>query len=50
MNGQDRKSRLSVHLIRGAEEYAKLKTESAPKIGEPGEHVIELTKFGRLIM
>ena len=39
MNGQDRKSRLSVHLIRGAEEYAKLKTESAPKIGKRGEHV-----------
>ena len=50
MNDQDKKSRLPVHLILGAGEYAKLKTESAPKIGEPGEPVAELTKFGRIIM
>ena len=50
MNGQDKKSRLSVHLIRGTEEYAKLKTESAPKIGKSGEHVTELAKFGCVIM
>ena len=50
MNDQDKKSRLPVHLILGAGEYAKLKTESAPKIGEPGEPVAELTKFGWIIM
>ena len=46
MNNQDKRGRLPVHLILGAGEYAKLKTESAPKIGEPGEPVAELTKFG----
>ena len=50
MNDQDEKSRLPVHLILGAGEYAKVKTESAPKIGEPGEPVAELTKFGWIIM
>ena len=50
MNDQDKKSRLSVHLILSAGEYAKLKTESAQKIGEPGEPVAELTKFGWVIM
>ena len=47
---QDKKSRLPVHLILGAGEYAKLKTESTPKIGEPGKPVAELTKFGWIIM
>jgi len=32
MNDLDTKCRLSVHLILGAGEYAKLKTESAPKM------------------
>ena len=50
MNDQDKKSHLPVHLILGAGEYAKLKTESAPKIGESGEPVAELTKFGWIIM
>ena len=35
MNDLDTKRRLTVHLILGAGEYAKLKTESAPKICEP---------------
>ena len=50
MLDQDIKSRLPVHLIHGAGEYAKLKTDSAPKISEPGEPVAELTKFGWIIM
>lgn len=40
------KIRIPVYLILGVGEYAKSKTESAPKIGEPGEPVAELTKFG----
>ena len=43
-------SRLPVHLILGAGEYAKLKKESAPKVGKPSEPVAELTKFGWIIM
>ena len=40
----------TIHLILGAGEYAKLKTENAPKIGEPGQPIAELTKFGWIIM
>ena len=50
VNNQDKKGRLPVHLILGAGEYAKLKMESAPKIGEPGEPVAEPPKFSRIIM
>ena len=50
INDQDKKSCLPVHLILGAGEYAKLKTESAPKIGEPGEPVAQLMKFGWIII
>jgi len=50
MNDQDKKSHHPVHLTLGAGEYAKVKTESAPKIGKSGEPVAELTKFGWIIM
>ena len=39
-----------MHIILGAGDYAKVKTESVPKIGEPGQPVAELTKFGWIIM
>ena len=42
MNDVDTKSRLPVHIILGAGDFAKLKTESVPKIGEPGQPVAEL--------
>ena len=50
MNDVDTKSHLPVHIILGAGDFAKLKTESVPKIGEPGQPVAELTKFGWIIM
>lgn len=50
MNNQNKKSPLPVHLILGAEQYAKLTSESAPKIGQPDEPVAELTKLGWIIM
>ena len=50
MDDLDTKCRLPVHLILGAGEYAKLKTENAPKIGEPGQPIAELTKFGWTII
>ena len=50
MNDLDTKCRLPVHLLFGAGEYSKLNTESAPKIGESGQPVAELTKFGWIIM
>ena len=50
MNDLDTKRRLPVHLILGAGEYSKLKTESAPKIGEPRQPIAEWTKVGWIIM
>ena len=50
MDDVDTKSRLPVHIILGAGYYAKVKTESVPKIGETGQPVAELTKFGWIIM
>ena len=42
----DTKDRLSVHIILGAGEFAK----HSPRIGEPGQPIAELTKFGWIIM
>lgn len=50
MDDRDEKPELPVHIILGASEYAKIKTETIPKIGRPGEPVAELTKFGWTIM
>ena len=50
MNNVDTKSHLPVHIILGAGDYAKLKTESAPRISESGLPVAELTKFGWIII
>ena len=50
MDDRDEKPELPVHIILGASEYAKIKTETIPKIGCPGEPVAELTKFGWTIM
>lgn len=46
MNDLDTKRRLPVHLILGAGEYSKLKTENALKIGEPRQPIAGGTKFG----
>ena len=50
MNDPGTKRRLPVHVILRAGGYAKLNTDSGPKIGEPGEPVAELTRFGWIIM
>ena len=50
MDDRDEKPELPVHIILGASEYEKIKTETIPKIGRPGEPVAELTKFGGTIM
>ena len=46
INHTDTKSYLPVHVILGAGEYAKLKTDKSPMIGKPGEPVAELTQLG----
>ena len=42
----DSKPELLVHLILGTSEYARIKTETRPRIGKPGQPVAELTRFG----
>ena len=46
----DTKPQLPVHLILGISEYTKIKTKTAPKVGNPREPVVELTKLGWTIM
>ena len=46
----DIKPELPIHVILGASEYAKIKTNSAPRVGEPGEPIAEFTSFGWTIM
>ena len=50
MNDTDTKAQLPVHLIFGASEYAKIKTNIPAKIGTPGKPIAELTRFGWTIM
>ncbi len=50
MEDHDRKDKLPVHIILGASEIAKLKTERPPRVGLPGQPVAELTQFGWTIM
>eukprot|EP00794_Sanderia_malayensis_P007573 gene7573-biopygen6100 len=50
MDDSDKKSILPVHLILGANEYSRIKTDEKPKIGTPGEPIAEVTKFGWTIM
>ena len=50
MEDVDKKERLPVHIILGASECAKLKKDTAPRIGKPEEPVVELTRFGWTIM
>lgn len=50
MNDTDTKAQLPVHLILGASEYAKIKTNIPAKIGTTGQPIAELTRFGWTIM
>ena len=42
----DAKRELPVHLILGISEYARIKMETTPKIGQPGEPIAQLTRLG----
>ena len=46
MDDKDEKKHLPIHLILGASDYAKIKTDSRPKVGKLGEPVGEFTKLG----
>ena len=46
MEDKDSKNIMPVHLILGASDYAKIKTETAPRVGALGEPIGEKTKLG----
>ena len=46
----DIKPNLPIHVILGVSEYSKIKTNSSPRVGKPGEPIAELTSFGWTIM
>ncbi len=50
MIDKDQKEMLPVHLVLGTNEYAQMKTETAPKIDREGEPIAEKTKFGWTLM
>ena len=50
LEDKDTKDFLPIHLILVASDYAKIKTRSAPKIGQIREPIAELTTFGWTIM
>lgn len=50
MRERDEKPKLPIHIILGVSDYAKIQTETKPRIGCPGEPVAELTQFECTIM
>ena len=50
MDDHDTKDKLPVHIILGASEFAKLKTEKPPRVGLPGQPVAKFTRYGWTIM
>ena len=49
MEDKDSKDTLPVHLILGASDYARIKTETAPRVGAIGEPIGEKIKLGCLL-
>ena len=45
MDDEDTKQELPIHLILGASEYSRIKTQTKPKIGKAGEPIAELTSL-----
>ena len=50
VHDEDKKARLPLHVVLGSGEYARIKTETRPWIGQENAPNVELTKFGWLIM
>ena len=50
MNDMDKKTELPIHLVFGASDYAKIKVQKMPRVGQLGELVAELTRFGWVLM
>ena len=50
LDDKDKKGELPIHLILGASEYSRIKTETKPRIGKPSEPIAELTMLGWAMM
>ena len=50
MDNNDKESELPIHLILGASEYSRIKTETKPRIGQPSEPIAEFTMLGWAMM
>ena len=50
MDGKDEKAELPIHVIIGTNQYPKIKTKTSARIGNQGEPIAELTKFGWIFM
>ena len=50
MDGDDTKDRLPVHIILGANDFAKIRTGEHLRVGRRGDPVAEFTRFGWTIM
>jgi len=50
VNDDDTKASLVVYVVLGSREYARIKTETKPKIEQENDPIAELTKFGWFLM
>ena len=50
LNNIVKKKELPVHVILGVSDYAKIKMQERPTIGQPGDPIAELTRFGWFIV
>ena len=50
INDTDTKKELPVHVILGAGDYTKVKTQERARVGQPGEPIAELTKVGWVVI
>ena len=50
INDTDTKKELPVHVILGAGDYTKIKTQERARVGQPGEPIAELTKLGWVVI
>ena len=50
INDTETKKELPVHVILGAGDYTKIKTQERARVGQPGEPIAELTKFGLVVI
>ena len=50
LNETETKKSLPIHVVLGSGEYAQVKTQERPRVGNEGEPIAELTKLGWFVM